>query len=158
MDLDGGSTQPAPTQPTASQPMSQQEYDVEVKWAVAFEKTDAAKRYNAFNKEKKIRSGQAEGTPAMNDQQFATESAWAQQFAQTPDVQRYKRIATEVKRRQASGERTKPSGLMDKVKDFFGGLIGRFTKKKAPQSAAQPQGQGNMTPPNGSQAPAPTGG
>lgn len=158
-------TQPvtAPSQPdaTPAQPMAQDEYDTEVKWAVAFEKSDEAKRYNAYNKEKKIRAGQAEGSPSMTDQQFATESAWAQQFAQTPDILRYKRIAAEVKRRQASGERTRPTGMLDKVKNFFSGLFGKFFKKKDPQPQAQPtqqpaQSQGGF-PPTGQSAPAPTG-
>jgi hypothetical protein len=152
----------APSQPDAgnAQPMGQAEYDSEVKWAMVFEKSDAAKRYNAFNKEKKIRSGQAEGSPAMTDQQFASESAWAQQFAQSPDIIRYKRIAGEVKRRQTAGERTRPTGLLDKVKNFFSGLIGRFTKKKDPQPQQQQQPaqtQGSGAPPTGQSAPAPTG-
>jgi hypothetical protein len=154
---------PAPSQPDAgntAQPMSQADYDNEVKWALTFEKSDNAKRYNTFNKEKKIRSGQAEGSPAMTEQQFATEAAWAQQFSQTPDIARYKRIAAEVKRRQASGERTRPTGLLDKVKNFFTGLIGRFTKKSDPQPQPQQQTQatgGNTAPPSGQSAPAPTG-
>jgi hypothetical protein len=136
----------APT--TATQPMSQDEYNVEVKWAVGFEKSANAKRYNAFNTEKKIRGGQAEGKPAMSDQQFASEATWAQTFSQSADIIRYKRIAGEVKRRQAAGESTKPTGgILDKVKNFFSGLLGKFMKKKEPAGAPQ----------TGQTAPAPTG-
>jgi hypothetical protein len=155
--MDLPTTGGAPTQPdagnvvaptTATQPMNQKEYDVEVKWAVGFEKSANAKRYNAYNTEKKIRSGQAEGKPAMSDQQFASEGAWAQTFSQSADIIRYKRIAGEVKRRQAAGESTKPTGgILDKVKSFFSGLTAKFMPKKAPASAPQ----------TGQTAPAPTG-
>ncbi|MBC7541914.1 MAG: hypothetical protein H7338_04215 [Candidatus Sericytochromatia bacterium] len=150
-ELPAGPTAAAP----AATPMTQPEYNVEVKWALTFEKSADAQRYNAFNREKKIRTGAAEGKPAMDDPKFATEGAWAQTFSQTPDTIRYKRIAGEVQRRKAAGENVKPSGgMLDKVKNFFSGLIGKFTGKGKAKPAAQPAATG--APNGGQQAPPPS--
>lgn len=111
------------------QPMTQAEYDKEVKWAVSFEKSEPARRYNAFKTEHNVRTGRAEGSPKMDDAKYRSEMAWAEQFAQSADIQRYKRVSAEVQRRQAAGESTKPTSMIGRAMDWAKGLWNRFTNR-----------------------------